>query len=122
VVQLPAPEREVRHAVVERLLAARYGAADAELVGYLAGRPAESVRAVQALVQRIETAAEGRHADPDVALAREVLEGAAARPPRPTGDVRTSGVAAGASGGMRSREKTVWEWPDLGERLIEEWR
>jgi len=122
VVELPAPEREVRHAVVERLLAARYGAADPELVGYLAGRPAESVRAVQALVQRIESAAESRHVDPDVALAREVLEGSAPRPPRAAGDQRTSGVAAGASGGIRSREKTVWEWPDLGERLIEEWR
>ena len=122
VVQLPAPEREVRHAVIERLLAARYGVTDAELVGYLAGRPAESVRAVQALVQRIETAAEARHADPDVALAREVLEGATTRPARAADELRTSGVAAGASGGIRSREKTVWEWPDLGERLIEEWR
>jgi chromosomal replication initiator protein len=122
VVQLPAPEREVRHAVIERLLTARYGTADAELVGYLAGRPAESVRAVQALMQRIETAAESRHADPDVGLAREVLEGVTARPLRSADDLRTSGVAPGASGGFRSREKTVWEWPDLGERLIEEWR
>jgi chromosomal replication initiation ATPase DnaA len=119
VVQLPAPEREVRQAVVERLLGARYQKVDAELASFLAGRPAESVRAVQALVQRIEAAADARHAEPDVALAREVLEGAAPKPVRAASGVRTSGVAAG---GFRSPEKSVWEWPDLGERLIEEWR
>ena len=119
VVQLPAPEREVRQAVIERLLGARYEKVDAELASFLAGRPAESVRAVQALVQRIEAAADARHTEPDVTLAREVLEGAAPRPVRPAPGVRTSGVS---SGGFRSPEKSVWEWPDLGERLIEEWR
>lgn len=119
VVHLPAPEREVRQAVVERLLGARYERVDGELAGYLAGRPAESVRAVQAFVQRVEAAADARHVEPDVALAREVLEGAGPRAPRPAGAVRTSGVGAS---GFRSHEKSVWEWPDIGERLIEEWR
>jgi len=119
VVELPAPEREVRHAVIARLLAARYGTADAELVSYLAGRPAESVRAVQSLVQRVESAADARHTEPTVALAREVLEGAAPRPSRPSPAVRTSGVTGS---GVRSREKGVWDWPDIGDRLIEEWR
>jgi chromosomal replication initiator protein len=118
-VQLPPPEREVRQAVIERLLGARYDKVDAELASFLAGRPAESVRAVQALVQRVESAADARHAEPDVALAREVLEGAAPKAMRPAPGVRTSGVGAG---GFRSPEKVVWEWPDLGERLIEEWR
>ena len=82
-VHLPPPEREVRQAVIERLLGARYDRVDAELAGYLAGRPAESVRAVQAFVQRVEAAADARHAEPDVALAREVLEGAAPRAAAP---------------------------------------
>jgi chromosomal replication initiation ATPase DnaA len=119
VVQLPAPEREVRQAVIERLLGTRYARVDGELASFLAGRPAESVRAVQALVQRIEAAADARHAEPDVALAREVLEGAAPRPARAASGVRTSGVTGQ---GFRSPEKCVWEWPDLGDRLIEEWR
>ena len=119
VVELPAPEREVRQAVIERLLGARYEKVDGELAAYLAGRPAESVRAVQAMVQRLEAAADARHAEPDVALAREVLEGSAPRPPRAASGVRTSGVAGA---GFRSREKGVWEWPNLGERLVEEWR
>jgi len=119
VVHLPAPEREVRLKVIERLLGARYDRVDAELAGFLAGRPAESVRAVHAMVQRVEVAAAARHVEPDVALAREVLEGAAPKAPRPAAGIRTSGVTAG---GFRSPEKSVWEWPDIGERLIEEWR
>jgi chromosomal replication initiator protein DnaA len=119
VVQLPPPEREIRQAVVERLLGARYDRVDAELASVLAARPAESVRAVQSLVQRIESAADARHIEPDAAFAREVLEGPAPRPARAASGVRTSGVTAG---GFRSPEKIVWEWPDFGERLIEEWR
>ncbi|HEX5003739.1 MAG TPA: DnaA/Hda family protein [Gemmatimonadales bacterium] len=120
VVNLPAPEREVRQAVIERLLGARSGHVNAELASYLAGRPAESVRAVQGLVHRVAAAADARHVEADVALAREVLEGAAptAKKPSATG-VRTSGVT---SGGIRSPEKIVWEWPDLADRLIEDWR
>jgi hypothetical protein len=43
---------------------------------------------------------------------------AAAVPPAP----RASGIVAPGAGAARSREKTVWEWPHVGERVIEEWR
>jgi hypothetical protein len=43
------------------------------------------------------------------------------RAPRKSGAVRTSGVLAPASG-VRSREKIVWDWPDVGDRIVEEWR
>jgi hypothetical protein len=29
---------------------------------------------------------------------------------------------APSAAGARSREKMVWEWPDVGERALEEWR
>jgi hypothetical protein len=28
----------------------------------------------------------------------------------------------GAAGGTKSREKMVWDWPDIGDRIVEEWR
>jgi hypothetical protein len=31
-------------------------------------------------------------------------------------------LVAPGQGGIRSREKMVWDWPDIGDRLIEEWR
>jgi chromosomal replication initiator protein len=121
VVDLPAPEREIRQQVVERSLQAKVGAVDPELAGYLGSRSADSVRAVHGLVQRVLNAAESQGALPSTALAREVLEGTAPRPARRQTAVRSSGVVAPA-GGARSREKVVWDWPDVGDRIVEEWR
>jgi chromosomal replication initiator protein DnaA len=121
VVDLPPPEREIRQQVIERLLQAKLGAVDPELAAYLGSRPADSVRSVQGLLQRVLNAGESQGATPTAALAREVLEGAAPRAPRKSGAVRTSGVLAPASG-VRSREKIVWDWPDVGDRIVEEWR
>jgi chromosomal replication initiator protein DnaA len=121
VVDLPAPDREIKHQVLERLLQTKMGATDTELVDYLGSRPAESVRAVHGLFQRVLNAAESQGATPTVALAREVLEAPPPKPPRRPMATRTSGIVAPASG-ARSREKIVWDWPDVGDRIVEEWR
>ena len=123
VVDLPAPDRELRQRAIERHLSAKVEAVDPELAPYIAGRPAESMRSALGLVQRVLNAAEAKQAHPTAALAREVLEGATVRPPRRAGaSARSSGVVAPTGGGARSREKMVWEWPDLAARIIEEWR
>jgi chromosomal replication initiator protein len=123
VVELPAPDPEVREAVVARELSARAGALDPELATYLASRPADSVRIVVAQLQRVLNAAEARGQPATAALAREVLDGAAPPPPpRKSGPGRSSGIVAPTAGGARSREKMVWEWPEIGDRLLEEWR
>jgi chromosomal replication initiator protein len=119
VVELPAPDRDLRRRVVERLLAARGLADDAELRAYLASRPADSVRTAQGLVQRVLLAADAQHVAPGAALAREVLEGAV-RPARRPAAGRAAPIAT--AGGVRSREKMVWQWPDVGDCVIEEWR
>jgi chromosomal replication initiator protein len=121
VVDLPGPEREIRQQVVERMLQAKVGTVDPELAGYLGSRPAESVRAVHGLLQRVLNAAETQSDTPTAALAREVLEGPVARQPRRQPASRSSGVLPPASG-VRSREKVVWDWPDVGDRIVEEWR
>jgi chromosomal replication initiator protein len=122
VVDLPAPDRELRHRAIERLLAAKLEGVDPELAGYVAARPADSMRSTLGLVQRVLNAAEVQQVHPTAALAREVLEGAVVRPARRSGATRVSGVLASAAGGVRSREKMVWDWPDASARLIEEWR
>jgi chromosomal replication initiator protein len=127
VVDLTAPDEEIRAKVIARVLTEKLGGTDAALVSYLAARPADSVRAAQGLVQRVLEAAEARGTTPTAGLAREVLEGAAspapsradAARPRPP---RSSGIVAPTAGGARSKEKMVWEWPDVGERVLEEWR
>jgi hypothetical protein len=74
---------------------------------------------VQQMVQRVTTASD----EQDVALtlesARKWLDGdqvPAPRPPR-----RGSGLIAPGSGALRSGEKMVESWPEIGERLIEGW-
>jgi hypothetical protein len=84
-----------------------------------------------AQVQRVLNAAEARSIPPSVGLAREVLDGVAPGSPddaraggrarRPSGP-RSSGIVAPTAGGVRSREKMVWEWPELGDRVLEDWR
>jgi len=120
VVDLPGPDRDMRHQLLHRVLQGKTTSPDAELVDYLGSRPADSVRALQGLAQRVLNAAESKGVAPSAALAREVLE---APPPKPVRRpaARSSGIVAPASG-ARSREKIVWDWPDVGDRIVEEWR
>ena len=121
VVEMPPPDREVREAIVARLLKERAGEAEPELASYLAGRPVETVRGLQGLVQRVIVAAETEQERLGVGLARQVLEGSPAGPARRTSGMRTSGLLS-PTGNLRSREKMVWDWPDIADRLIEELR
>ena len=66
-------------------------------------------------------AAETERARPSAGLARQVLEGSPAAPARRTTGTRTSGLLS-PTGSLRSREKMVWDWPDIADRLIEDQR
>ncbi len=119
VVELQEPDREVRRTVLERLLGDA-GRREPALLDYLADRPVDSVRALSAMVQRVNSAAAAQERPLSAGLAREVIEGQpAAR--RPTG-FRTSGIVVSSLGGVRSREKMVWDWSDPTDRVIEELR
>ncbi len=122
VVELAPPDREVRRQVVERFLQDKVSAVEPEVVDYLAGRPADSVRSVHGLVQRVLSAAEAQQTQPTLAIARTVVEGVPARAPRRSGPVARPAGAAPAAGALASREKMVWDWPGIGERVLEEWR
>ncbi len=119
VAELVSPDRELRHALIRRQLA-HGGEPDADLVDYLAARPAESVRGVLGLVQRVLSRAEAQSVPPSASLARELVEGVAPRGPRVSVTVRTSGLVASPLGSVKSREKFVWRWPDPAERLVED--
>ena len=127
VVELGEPDREVRHAVLARELAAHAATPDGAggdqaLLDYLADRPVDSVRSVTALLQRVVTAAAEQAQPLTAGLAREVLEGKTAADKRRTSGFRTSGIIVSSAGGVRSREKVVWDWPDPSDRLIEDTR
>jgi chromosomal replication initiation ATPase DnaA len=122
VVDLPAPGTDIRARVLAREIEAKLGAPDQELADYLASRPADSLRVAQASLQRVLEAAASREAPPTVAVAREVLDGTVPTPAPRAPAQRSSGIVAPSAAGARSREKMVWEWPEIGDRTVEEWR
>jgi len=120
VVEIQGPDKELKRTALERQLKGQRVTTEAALVDYLVDRPVESVRNLGALVQRVVEAAAAQDGPVTAGLAREVLEGAPA-PRRPTG-ARTSGIVVLSAGGVRSREKMVWDWPAAADRVIEDLR
>jgi len=120
VTEIVEPDKELRRSVLERLLRQQHVPMEPALLDYLADRPIDSVRSLTGIVQRVVEAAAAQDAPVSAGLAREVLEGAP--PPRRTTGLRTSGIVVSSAGGVRSREKMVWDWPAAGDRVIEDLR
>src|SRR5205085_1443497 len=72
--------------------------------------------------QRVVGAAAAQDGPLTAGLAREVLEGQAPRDSRRSAGFRTSGIVVSSLGGIKSREKMVWDWSDVADRVIEEFR
>jgi chromosomal replication initiator protein len=122
VVELVEPDRDVRRTVIRRALGAQDVPEDPVLIDYLADRPADSVRSLMGVLQRVVSAAAAQDVPVSAGLAREVLEGGTAAERRRTVGFRTSGIVVSSAGGVRSREKIVWDWASPADRLIEELR
>jgi chromosomal replication initiation ATPase DnaA len=120
VTSVERPDQDLRRSLVERLLTEKAGQADPDLTEYLVSRPAESVRVVATMVQRVLRAAEAEGVPATAAFAREQLEGEANRQARPSVGVRLSGIQLSPQVMVKSHEKLVWQWPEPNDRLIEE--
>ena len=119
VAEIDEPDKELRRRMLERLLVQHRIPREPALIDYLADRPIDSVRSLTGIVQRIVEAAAAQDAPVTAGLARDVLEGG---PPRRTTGLRTSGLVVSSAGGVRSREKMVWDWPASADRVIEDLR
>ena len=118
VVELTAPDRPMRAEMVRRLLVARGVGAEDDVVQYIAARPADSARAVQGLVNRALSRMDPASEALTVETARLAVEG---RPPRPSqAQAISATVPTGLDAALGSREKVVWDWPNVGDRLVEE--
>ena len=122
VVELAEPDKELRRSVLERLLTQQHVSLEPALLDYLADRPVDSVRNLTGVVQRVVEAAAAQDAPVTAGLARDVLEGAPPPGARRTAGLRTSGIVVSSAGGVRSREKMVWDWPAAADRVIEDLR
>ena len=122
VAEIKEPDREVKRAVLERMLSQQGPTPEPALVDYLADRPTDSVRSLVGLLQRVLGAAAAQDGPLSAGLAREVLEGQAPRDTRRASGFRTSGLVVSSLGGIKSREKVVWDWVDVADRMIEDFR
>jgi chromosomal replication initiation ATPase DnaA len=120
VAAMGAPDREMRRDIVRQKLQAKFPGVFDSVVDFIADRPADSVRGVVNLVQRVVRAAQAEDREPDLAFVGALLEGTAPMPQRSSARVRTSGILVSPAGSVRSREKVVWDWPDQSDRVIEE--
>ncbi len=122
VAEIGEPDRDLRRTALARILAQQQVAAEPALLDYLADRPTDSVRSLTGLVQRVTSAAAAQDQPVSAGLAREVLEGTPPATARRTTGLRTSGIVVSSAGGVRSREKMVWDWPSAADRVIEDLR
>lgn len=116
------PDRPLREKLVARFLAALGRPAPPELLDLVCDLPVQSVRELIGTVNRLASAAESGGVALDATLAREELgfgvDATATMAP-------AAAAAAAMAGGDRTfldRERVVWEWPDIGGRLLEELR
>jgi len=121
VAEISEPDRDLKRHFLEQALAQPGTPPDAALLDYLADRPVDSVRSLVPVLQRVVSAAAAQDVPLTAGLARDVLEGQP-REARRSGGLRTSGIVVSSLGGVKSREKMVWDWPDVADRLIEEYR
>ncbi len=121
VVSLQAPDRALRERLVRRWLLEAGHDDDAGLVSYLADRDAGSARELVGVIKRLAAAADLLAVPLDLLLARRELEGAthvASVTPRagiPLGDGAQDAF-------FLDHEKVLLDWPDIGDRLLEELR
>jgi chromosomal replication initiation ATPase DnaA len=118
VVEVQPPDRALREKLYARYLTRAGAAADPEVVSFLAERPASSVREIAGVVNRLLATADLDGVEVTLDLAR-----------RGIGDMhqaRQSGPVPVAPTDIDvfflDAEKIVWDWPDIGGRVIEEFR
>ncbi|MEQ1691390.1 MAG: DnaA/Hda family protein [Gemmatimonas sp.] len=116
---LLAPDRAMRERLVHRWLLEAGQEPGQALVALLADREARSVRELVGLITRLLAAA-------DMAARPLTLELAQRELGVPRANTTMFTARAHEPGAIDDffldREKVIWEWPDLGGRLIEEYR
>ncbi|MDB4889771.1 MAG: bacterial DnaA family protein [Gemmatimonadetes bacterium] len=117
VAEVSLPDRALREKLYLRFLSDAKLATPADLIAYLADRPATSVREIMGTVQRLRAGVEVSGGTLTLGVGRQVLEPSGMTPTTAPLSVRQA-----ADSFFLDDEKIVWEWPDVAGRLVEELR
>jgi chromosomal replication initiator protein len=115
VAEITLPDRPLREKLFTRFLHDAHIDTPAEVLGYLADRPATSIREIMGTVQRLRASMEMRETPLSLKSVRRVLEPSGQTP------VVVPAVQV-ADSFFLDDEKIIWEWPDVVGRLVEELR
>lgn len=114
VVPMQSPDRALRERLYARYLRELGVEPTGEMLGYLAEAPVASVREIIGIANRIVASAEVAAVPVTIGFIRAELE------PDDTELARAAAMRSAADTFFLDREKTIWQWPDSGARLIEE--
>ena len=125
VVEIERPDQSLRERLYARALNALGHEPNVDLVSYLGGRtPAAATEISEAAKQLVLHLGDVRELT--VAAAQSVLgrprENAASGPAQRIVTSRVAVIASEDGSFFLPRDKTIWDWPDVGGRLIEELR
>ncbi len=120
VVPIQSPDRPLRERLYARFLTDGGRAVGEDVLRVLGEHPVQSVREIIGVVTRLGAAADLHGAAITVEFAQTELGAAAPAPRAPRAPRVSAAVAIGDP--FLDHEKTIFEWPDPGARLIEELR
>ncbi len=118
VVPVQAPDRALREKLFARFLAAAGRESDAHLLTLLGQQPVQSVREIIGVVNRLGASADAAGAPLDARLVRREL---GAVTPYAGVPVVTQ-INDERDPAFMDAEKVVWDWPEVGARVIEDFR
>jgi len=124
VVALQSPDRALRERLVTRWLHEAHADASPELIALLSSRDVESVRELSGTFKQIVVAAETHGFRITLKTAQRALgitpsDSARHASPRLVPHPSSAGEVDDF---FLDREKVIWDWPDVGGRVIEEFR
>jgi chromosomal replication initiator protein len=117
-VPMQAPDRALRERLIARFLTAAGRAADVSLVSALGEAPVQSVREIIGVVNRLGAVADATGAP----LSPQMVRSEPRTQTPFAGMATVPGSVPAHDAAFLNFEKVVWEWPDIGARLIEDFR
>jgi chromosomal replication initiator protein len=122
-VEIRPPDATLRQRLYRHTLHRLGIAIPSDVLSYLARREADDVREIVALADELARAVQQSGSSLTLGLARRLLDDIPATPAHdgtPAFLSRASPVVADVDTFFLDREKTIWEWPEIGGRAIEE--
>lgn len=120
VVAIQPPDRGLKLELIHTQFVLQGIEPSRDLLDYLADRHLASLREIRSQTRRVLEEASRLQEALTPAFARQILEGERPSRRKSSLGVRASGIMVSPGVGIRSAEKTIWDWPELSDRIVEE--